>query len=33
VVDHKQLFISVLGAFALNLAIAINHQSDRYLGM
>ncbi|STR45282.1 YitT family protein [Iodobacter fluviatilis] len=33
VVDHKQLLISVLGAFALNLAIAINHRPDRYIGM
>jgi uncharacterized membrane-anchored protein YitT (DUF2179 family) len=33
VVNHKQLLISVLGAFALNLAIAINHRPDRYIGI
>lgn len=33
VVNLQQLLISVLGALALNLAIAINHRPDRYLAI
>ena len=33
VVNLQQLLISVLGALALNLAIAINHRPDRYIAI
>jgi uncharacterized membrane-anchored protein YitT (DUF2179 family) len=33
VLDYKQVLLSMLGAVALNLVIAINHRPGRYLGI
>jgi uncharacterized membrane-anchored protein YitT (DUF2179 family) len=32
IVDAKQVVLSMVGALALNLVIAINHRAGRYLG-
>jgi len=30
--DARKALLSLLGAFALNLVIAVNHRADRYYG-